>query len=65
MKRRALLLSGVGAAGAVVVGWALLPPRERLGGVGALPVADGDSLPGSVSRGWKYGTLATIVATLP
>ena len=42
MNRRALLLSGVGAAGAVVVGWALLPPRERLGGVGTLPVAEGE-----------------------
>ena len=42
MNRRALLLSGVGAAGAVVVGWALLPPRERLGGVDALPVAAGE-----------------------
>ena len=31
MKRRALLLSGVGAAGALVVGWGLLPPRGRLG----------------------------------
>jgi len=42
VNRRALLLSGVGAAGAVVVGWALLPPRERLGGVDALPVAAGE-----------------------
>ena len=42
MKRRTLLLSGIGAAGAVVVGWALLPPRERLGGVDALPVAAGE-----------------------
>ena len=42
MKRRALLVSGVGAAGAVVVGWALLPPRDRLGAVDALSVADGE-----------------------
>ncbi|MBV9890358.1 MAG: xanthine dehydrogenase family protein molybdopterin-binding subunit [Rhizobacter sp.] len=42
MKRRTLLVSGVGAAGAVIVGWALMPPRERLGSVDALPVAVGE-----------------------
>src|SRR4029079_12942343 len=42
VKRRTLLLSGIGAAGAAVVGGALLPPRERLGGVDALPVAAGE-----------------------
>ena len=31
MKRRALLLSGAGALGALVVGWGLLPARSRLG----------------------------------
>lgn len=31
ISRRALLLAGVGAAGAVVWGWAMLPPRSRLG----------------------------------
>src|SRR5664279_6112345 len=31
MKRRALLLSGAGAAGALVVGWGFLPPRDRIG----------------------------------
>jgi isoquinoline 1-oxidoreductase beta subunit len=38
MKRRALLVSGLGAAGALVVGWGVLPPRDRLGAVDALPV---------------------------
>ncbi|HEX4236098.1 MAG TPA: molybdopterin cofactor-binding domain-containing protein [Caldimonas sp.] len=42
MRRRALLVSGLGAAGALVVGWGLLPPRERLGAVDALPVASGE-----------------------
>ena len=42
MKRRALLLSGLGGAGALVVGWGLMPPRERLGGVDSLPVMDGE-----------------------
>ena len=42
MKRRALLLSGLGGAGALVVGWSLLPPRERIGGVDALPEVAGE-----------------------
>ena len=31
MKRRTMLLSGVGALGALVVGWGVLPARSRLG----------------------------------
>ena len=40
MKRRALILSGLGAAAALVVGWGLLPPRSRLGAADTLPKAD-------------------------
>ncbi len=42
MKRRTLLLSGLGAAGALVVGWGVLPPRSRLGGVDTLPAVEGE-----------------------
>ena len=42
MRRRTLLLSGLGAAGALVVGWGLLPPRSRQGGVDTLASADGE-----------------------
>ena len=42
MKRRTLLLSGLGAAGALVVGWGLLPARSRLGGVDSLPTVEGE-----------------------
>ncbi|HZV92796.1 MAG TPA: molybdopterin cofactor-binding domain-containing protein, partial [Caldimonas sp.] len=42
MRRRALLVGGLGAAGALVVGWLALPPRDRLGGVDSLPVHDGE-----------------------
>ncbi len=42
MKRRTLLLSGLGAAGALVVGWGVLPPRSRQGGVDTLPTVDGE-----------------------
>ena len=31
MRRRSLLLSGAGLAGALIVGWGFLPPRSRLG----------------------------------
>jgi isoquinoline 1-oxidoreductase beta subunit len=42
MKRRAFLLTGLGVAGVLVVGWGVLPPRPRLGGVDLLPVVDGE-----------------------
>jgi len=37
MRRRTLLVSGLGAAGALVLGWAALPPRDRVGGLDSLP----------------------------
>ena len=42
MKRRSLLLSGLGGAGALIVGWGLLPQRSRLGGVDTLPPVEGE-----------------------
>lgn len=33
MKRRTLILGALGAGGALIVGWSLLPPRSRLGAV--------------------------------
>lgn len=39
--RRRFLLSGVAVAGAMVVGWGVMPPRQRLRGKEALPVEDG------------------------
>ncbi|MDB5819421.1 MAG: acylaldehyde oxidase, partial [Rhizobacter sp.] len=42
MKRRRLLLTSAGVAGALVVGWGVLPPRSRLGHSGTLPKAMGD-----------------------
>jgi isoquinoline 1-oxidoreductase beta subunit len=41
MKRRTFLLSGLAAAGAVLVGWGALPPRQRIRGKAALPVSHG------------------------
>ena len=37
MKRRTFLFGGVGAAGALLVGWSLLPPRQRLTTSAPLP----------------------------
>src|SRR5438034_315101 len=42
MKRRTLLLSGLGGAGALLVGWGVLPPRSRLGAARTLVSADGE-----------------------
>jgi isoquinoline 1-oxidoreductase beta subunit len=42
MNRRRVLLSGLAASGALLVGWGLLPPRSRLGQPGTLPAVDGE-----------------------
>ena len=42
MKRRTLILSGLGGAAALVVGWGVLPPRSRLGDAQTLPVVAGE-----------------------
>lgn len=43
LKRRTFLLGGVGLAGALVVGWSALPPRQRLVGSEPLPVRPGEA----------------------
>lgn len=42
MKRRTLILSGAGAAAALVVGWGVMPPRSRQGRADTLPVVGGE-----------------------
>ncbi|MEO7055698.1 MAG: molybdopterin cofactor-binding domain-containing protein, partial [Caldimonas sp.] len=42
MKRRTLLLSGLGAAGALVVGWGVLPPRDRIGNPASWLAGEGE-----------------------
>ncbi|MBV8604262.1 MAG: xanthine dehydrogenase family protein molybdopterin-binding subunit [Pelomonas sp.] len=42
MKRRTLLLAGLGGAGALIVGYGALPPRSRLGRADLLPLAQGE-----------------------
>jgi len=42
LRRRFVLLSALGAGGALMLGWAGLPPRGRLGSAGLLPAEGGD-----------------------
>ena len=42
MKRRTLLLTGLGTAGGLLVGWGVLPPRSRLGSASSLAKLDGE-----------------------
>jgi isoquinoline 1-oxidoreductase beta subunit len=42
MNRRRFVLSGLGTAGALVVGWGVLPPRSRLGVADTLARAEGE-----------------------
>lgn len=61
MKRRTLLLSGLGAAGALVVGWGLMPPRSRLGDARTLPSLDGEV----ALNGWiKIATDGTVLLAM-
>lgn len=48
MKRRTFLLAGLGTGGALFLGWALLPPRQRLVG-STLPDTDGKAV---ALNGW-------------
>ncbi|OYT92123.1 MAG: acylaldehyde oxidase [Burkholderiales bacterium PBB3] len=42
MKRRTWILSALGATGALVVGWGVMPARSRLGGADVMPPTEGD-----------------------
>lgn len=53
MKRRTFVISTVAAAGALGIGWSLLPPRGRLGDADSLPETTGET----ALNGWvKIGT---------
>jgi isoquinoline 1-oxidoreductase subunit beta len=43
LKRRTFLLGGVGAMGALVIGWSALPPRQRLVASAPMPVRAGEA----------------------
>ncbi len=62
MNRRRWILSALGAGGALLVGWSLLPARSRLGGRDALPVVDG----GVALNGWiRIGLDGSVSLVMP
>lgn len=62
MKRRTWLLSAAGAAGALVVGWGVLPQRSRLGAAGLMLPDQGDV----ALNGWiKVASDGSVVLAMP
>jgi isoquinoline 1-oxidoreductase subunit beta len=62
MKRRHFFLSVVAAAGAVTIGWALLPPRQRLVGSQPLPLQPGQA----AFNGWvKIASDGSVTVMVP
>ncbi|MBI2772583.1 MAG: xanthine dehydrogenase family protein molybdopterin-binding subunit [Burkholderiales bacterium] len=62
MRRRTLLLSAAGAAGALVVGWGVLPARSRLGSGGLMLPREGDI----ALNGWiKIAADGSVIMAMP
>jgi isoquinoline 1-oxidoreductase beta subunit len=60
--RRRFILGGLGVAGALVVGWGVLPPRQRLNASNPLPIQDGEV----ALNGWiKIGRDGTVTVAMP
>jgi isoquinoline 1-oxidoreductase beta subunit len=62
MKRRTWILSALGATGALVVGWGILPPRSRLGAPDTMLPTEGDV----ALNGWiKIGQDGSVILAMP
>ena len=62
MKRRAWILSAAGAAGALVVGWGLMPQRSRVGSASLMLPREGDV----ALNGWiKVASDGSIILAMP
>lgn len=62
MRRRALLFSALGASGALVVGWAVMPARSRLGSARLLLESEGDV----ALNGWiKIASDGSVIMAMP
>lgn len=61
-KRRRFILGALGVGGALIVGWGLTPPRQRLYGSKPFPLKDGDV----ALNGWvKIGKDGMVTVALP
>ena len=61
VSRRRFILGGLGLTGALIVGWGVMPPRQRLNGSHALPV-DADEV---ALNGWiKLGTDGSVTVAM-
>lgn len=62
MKRRTWILGALGASGALVVGWSMLPARSRLGSPGTMLPTEGDV----ALNGWiKIAQDGSVVLAMP
>ncbi len=62
MKRRTMILSALGATGALVVGWGVVPARSRLGSPGLMLPSQGDV----ALNGWiKIAANGDVVMAMP
>ena len=62
MRRRALLFSALGGSGALIVGWAVMPARSRLGSARLLPETQGDV----ALNGWiKIASDGSVIMAMP
>lgn len=60
--RRRFLLGGLGVAGALIIGWGVMPPRQRLHGSSSLPAGEGEVR----LNGWvKLGRDGTVTVAMP
>ena len=60
--RRRFLLGGLGVAGALIVGWGMMPPRQRLHPDNPLPAMEGEVR----LNGWiKLATDGTVIVAMP
>lgn len=60
--RRRFLIGGLGVTGALIVGWGMMPPRQRLHPANPFPVSDGEVR----LNGWiKFATDGTVTVAMP
>ncbi len=60
--RRRFILGGLGAAGALIVGWGVMPPRQRLNPAEPFPVKEGEI----ALNGWiRMATDGTVTLAMP